>query len=265
MPRSRPPSDALADDVDPARSDPTVVRLVRARAELDAWTTPRPEYAARGRERVLAMAAVRDPAAEAARAREEARSRQRRGALRLGRLATAGMAVVVLLAVLAQATGRSLPGSPLYDLKRTHERVQVALERDPLDRGLRHLHQAETRLDEVRALSTGRSLAVGPAGPRPAVVLVSATALQPRAAASAGRVSATLAAMDVSTRTGSRLVEQVARTGGTAAPLEVLQEWSSVQVGLLSAVVPVVPDGARTRAEQSLDLLREVGASAATG
>ncbi len=233
-----------------------------AAGELAERTAPEPEFEHALRARLVAMASVRAPrpaGGRAARVQQTLGDAVRSGRVRrrAGRL-LAGLAVVALLAVgLTVGTSRSLPGSPLYGTKRAVEALQLRTEGGRLDEGIARLHLAETRLREVRALAAGRHLlSAGPTGPGP-VLLAGGLA-----APDADRLRATLAAMDDQTRAGSRLVEQVARTSGSGAPLSVLQAWAGMQSGHLAQLTPDLPAAARAQAQASLQVLQDLTASA---
>ncbi len=113
---------------------------------------PRPEFVADLRERLMLAAEhelVAAPAAAAPVVRlQPSPSRTRR---RLGTLA-ASLAIVGGTAGMAAAAEGSLPGDPLYALKRGGEQVVTAVQRDDAARGRVELRHAATRLDEARAL-----------------------------------------------------------------------------------------------------------------
>lgn len=75
------------------------------------------------------------------------------------------LAVLVVLAVLAGGAGTaaagSLPGDPAFGLKRAVEDVQVAVAPDDTARLELLITQTERRLDELEALASRRSSAVG--------------------------------------------------------------------------------------------------------
>jgi uncharacterized protein DUF5667 len=72
---------------------------------------------------------------------------------RLAAVAVLGVMVLVLGAGSAiAASSGALPGDPLYGVKRTVERVSLAMHRDPVGRAALHLQFADTRLHEVSAL-----------------------------------------------------------------------------------------------------------------
>lgn len=97
-------------------------------------------------------------ASGAARVCERLQERAGRGGRRRGlvRLAWAALAVLLLLAVSAAGTALaaegSLPGQPLYPLKRAGERVRLSLTRESQARADLQIVLAERRLDEVEAV-----------------------------------------------------------------------------------------------------------------
>ena len=72
------------------------------------------------------------------------------------RLAQAIAAALVIVSLVSAGTvgvaADSLPGSPLYPIKRTAERVQLALTTTPASKARLHMSYAERRLDETRTL-----------------------------------------------------------------------------------------------------------------
>lgn len=67
-------------------------------------------------------------------------------------VATGGLAAAVAATGVVVGTSRSLPGDPLYGLKRTVENWQVGLAGGATAEANALLEQAQTRLDEIRAL-----------------------------------------------------------------------------------------------------------------
>lgn len=67
-------------------------------------------------------------------------------------IAGAVAALLLLIGMGFAASGGSLPGSPLYPLKRAAESVAVNLTTDPVSRAAVHLAQAEDRLAELESL-----------------------------------------------------------------------------------------------------------------
>jgi len=114
--------------------------------------TPDPAFRLRARNRMLGLAAQR-------------RLPQRRNPLTwlprpAARLAFAGMVAVGLVAAgvtAAAASNQSLPGDPLYGVKRGIEGVQLAVTLDAAAKARLQLHFADARLDEAQRLfSLGR-------------------------------------------------------------------------------------------------------------
>lgn len=225
--------------------------LALARARLERASSPSEPFRGALRTRLLAVQTVSTvPASAPDRAPPPARRVRPRTALLAGALSLA-----VGLAGATVAADRSLPGEPLYGAKRAAEALRLRTADGPLETGLAHLHLAEERLREVRALAAGRDAVSlgGGAGP----LAAGSTAL-----GRAGAVSEALTAMDEQTRTGSGLVLGVARDTGDATPLRVLVAWSDQQTALLREVAPELPGSARDRARSSLQVLTAVGTDA---
>jgi hypothetical protein len=79
------------------------------------------------------------------------------------RLAQAIAAVLVIVSLISAGTVRvaagSLPDSPLYAIKRTSERVQLALTTSPAGKARLHMSYSERRMEEIQALwETGKGL-----------------------------------------------------------------------------------------------------------
>src|SRR6478735_5806570 len=116
--------------------------------------TPRPEFVASLRERLMVeadTALVRQPPASSRLAMPaSSRTRQRRLGALLG-----GVALVGSAATMAVAAQTALPGESLYGVKRGIESAQVRLAPDDADRGRTLLAQAGTRLTELEELAAG--------------------------------------------------------------------------------------------------------------
>ncbi len=114
--------------------------------------TPRPEFVASLRERLMAeadTALVRQPPAPSRLAMPaSSRTRQRRLGALLG-----GVALVGSAATMAVAAQTALPGESLYGVKRGIESAEVRLATDDADRGRTLLAQAGTRLTELEELA----------------------------------------------------------------------------------------------------------------
>lgn len=121
-------------------------RLLVRLAELrDAPPAGGPEEAFRLRLRERLLASGSGAAGPAA-----APARRGRRLSWLPRLVALGVAV--MMACSAVLTYHSLPGEPLYPLKRAAEAALVRLSATPADRGERELASAKTRAEELNAL-----------------------------------------------------------------------------------------------------------------
>jgi len=81
-----------------------------------------------------------------------ARRTKARGAIVIG-LAAGTLA----LSGMSAASGDAIPGDPLYSVKRSTERAQLALAGSDISRGQLYLEFARTRLDEARAVQSDPS------------------------------------------------------------------------------------------------------------
>lgn len=169
------------------------------------------------------------------------------------RAATVGagvMATVVAAGGVAVASSRALPGDPFYSVKRTTEGLQLRVADGSHEQGTRHLEFAATRMREVRALVLGREA-------DPAAVATSVVSPDVEQ-----RVDASLADMDVDTRTGLRLLTGAFRDSRATAPLEELSRFAAAQGEGLLTVLPALTGTARVQAQESLSLVQGVGAEA---
>ncbi len=228
------------------------------RSDLEPALVPSLEWRSALRTRLLAVAAMppasepnaepTGPLAVAAAALQRVRV-PRRAAVLAGALA-----FVVTVTGIGVGATRSLPGQPLYAAKLATEALQLRLADGALGQGSRHLQFAETRLREVAALASGRgSLALPTASTHTSVLAASA---------GEGPIGWALADMDAQTRTGSELVQRVARDSGSTTLFLVLQQWSGEQADRLRSVVPDLPGAARQQAQTSLSVIIAVGADA---
>ncbi|WP_084956014.1 DUF5667 domain-containing protein [Thermoactinospora rubra] len=120
-----------------------LARLAELR-DAPPGTGPDPAFRARLRERLLAEPVGREPEPRRSPVRPVPRTSW------LTQLATVGLAAAMMLA--AFVTYRSVPGEPLYPLKRAAEDTLVRLSPDPVERGERELVSAKTRAQELDAL-----------------------------------------------------------------------------------------------------------------
>jgi hypothetical protein len=238
-------------------------RLRAVAPALDARLTPRSEFRAALRQRLLAVAAVQADAPLAApltrpKALDAAVtwSQTRRAQRRIG--VTAGaMAGVVAFTGVGIAASRSLPGQPFYSLKRGAESVQLDLAHGDTAKGTKHLEFAATRLREVRALAHGDgelSLGLGSTTPQAAGGAFGRSLER--------KVLDTLSEFDSETTSGRDLLEKAYRATGKQEPLRILTSFSTQQGVRLRSILPDLPAGSQASAERSLTLLTDVGATA---
>ncbi|MCW2584886.1 MAG: hypothetical protein JWN55_402 [Frankiales bacterium] len=247
-------------------------RLRAVAPALNAVAAPRPEFRSQLRQRLVAVATVQ-AAADAPYATPLTRhnplqaaaswSHTHRAQRRIG--VTAGvMAGVIAFTGVAVAASRSLPGAPFYGLKRAAEGVQLQFAAGDTARGTKHLQFAETRLREVRALAHGdQELALGGA-----MTPVAASSTAPVAAPQAlggslqDRLEATLRDFNSETKIGTALLQSVFRETGKPEPLRILKTFSAQQRSRLTALLPTLPATVRGDAQDSLDLVTNVGTDA---
>ena len=243
-----------------------VARLQAMSTELAV--TPDEEFRAATRSRLMAMAAVRTPAAETAGRRPAVPAgalhrllagnagpySRWRTRLTAG-LAGAALTVTAVGGLLAAAQGAH-PGDLLYDLKRGGEQTQLALAGD--SRGVTLLEFASTRLDEL-----GDLVGVDPN----ADAVVGATPSGGEAGLAAGPdvglVLDTLQTMDEQTTEGTAALTTRAVERSDTAALHTLTGWAGDQQSGLGAVAGAVPTGAQGALAGSRDLVDQVAARGA--
>lgn len=267
------PSTTSAASTASAREAPHAALALRLRT---AGTAPAPAAAPRAefrdalRTRLVAVATVQAAAQAAAQAAVQAavqppdeapratavtgRRRQRGLAVAAG-----AMASVVVVAGVAVAGSRSLPGDPFYGVKRGTEALELATAGSALDRGSRHLEFAAARLREVRGLTVGGDRALRLSGTGPLAAGSGEVAL---GGSLDQRVRDTLAAMDTETRLGNDLLTRAARDLHRDTGLRILARFANRQAVDLQALLPDLPRTARPRAQASLTLVGTVGAQA---
>jgi hypothetical protein len=207
---------------DTEREQAVIARLATLATALDG--EPDPDFRAASRARLVAMAAVRTPGAPVV-------ERPPTAPHRVWRRLTAGLATVAvvaaaLTALVALAAG-SGPGDPLYGVKRGTERAELALASDS---GPVLLHQAGTRLAEVRALAAHSS-------------------------PDAALIEATLHTMDSQTADAAAWFDARAVDSHSAAPVAEFSHWASGQSTALARLRSQLPAAASTAVQHSLDLL----------
>jgi hypothetical protein len=244
-------------------NDPGLAPLVGLARSLQSLPLgPTPDFRDALRQRLLAVAAVAPAAAAVAKPAHRLTALDRMvGSWRAQRrfaVAAGAMAGVVAIAGVGVAGSRSLPGDPLYGLKRGAEKVQLATTHGLVARGQLHLEFAKERLGEVEKLS-GAAEALG--------VSSQATAVAPLAATPAfggslsSKIVGTLERMDAETLAGSHDLTEAYQKSHDTAPLEELAGFAAQQEKRLTAVLPDLPDGARSKAAASLGVLSQVSAA----
>jgi hypothetical protein len=238
-------------------------RLRAAAPALHETTSLRPEFRESLRQRLVAVATVQGPATAALPVAAAGTSALERAvewsrtwtAQKRIAVASGAMAGVVAVTGVAVASSRSLPGQPFYGLKRASEGIELKLADGDTAKGTKHLEFAATRLREVRALAHGEGeLALEGSGAGTHAAGLAASVQQ--------RINDTLADFRDETTEGRSLLEGVYRSTGKTAPLRVLTTFASQQKSRLSAIIPELPLGTTSSAEQSLALVNEVGTTA---
>jgi len=141
------------------------------------------------------------------------------------RAVTMALVAALVAAPAAVASARSLPGDPLYVVKRTVERLRLGTTRSPEDAAAVRVRLARERLRELRALVlAGRLDELAAAGDR-ARAAVAAAAAAIAQARSAGAGDARLGALDGELRAIARdtdsLLAQARRAGAAPTPGDV--------------------------------------------
>ncbi len=232
------------------REDAVVGRLRTLGTALDG--EPDPQFRAATRARLVAMAAVRQPAAPpkpwVRRLLERAEDRAPsvwRARLTAG-LAGGALAVTALAALVAVSTGAH-PGDALYGLKRGTEQTQLAVASDST-RGRTLLDFAGTRLHELQDMVRDGATAMGTATP-------AAPGTVQAAGASPSLVLDTIGTMDRQTTEGAYWVTTEAVRNHDTSALDLLSTWTATQTAGLTALTPRLPSAAQPAAQQSLALL----------
>src|SRR5437764_1158167 len=251
-----------------AQTDPHLAPLVDLAAALRAVPLgPTPDFRSALRQRLVAVAtvqgvgevslpaAVRDPATAPslpARINDWAEGwRVRRRVI----AATAAASAVVLVGGVGLAGSRSLPGQPLYGVKRGVERVQLAAAGSTEAKGERHLQFARTRLHEVAPLVDSPA-ALGPRVDSQHTALTGAPAF---GGSLGSRVISTLRDMDQETTAGTKDLTTAFARSHDSHPLQVLAVFAATQQSKLAAVIPALPASAAPQAAESMALIQRVG------
>lgn len=218
---------------------------------------PSDEFKARLRQRLVAVAAVSEPAVAGdvvpqprTPLSDRIAGKRRRTHRRLAYAAGAMTAAVLLGGLTVAESGRALPGDVLYGLKKTTESVQLSLTRSDASAGREHLSIATTRMNEVRDLIGEPDSSLG-------TLRYSAEG----GGLSAGRaalVKATLADMDQQTRVGTRLVTSSAMRHHDDGALRQLGGWASKQRGAVWTLQRRIDGPVAKRLSVSVHLLDRV-------
>lgn len=237
----------------PDREEAVVARLRTLGTALDG--EPSPQFRAATRARLVAMAAVRQPAPAPKpwirRLFERADDRApsvRRARLTAG-LTGAAVAVTAFAGLVAVSSGAH-PGDALYGIKRGTEQTQLALTSDST-RGRTLLGFASTRLHELQDMArSGFSAApvagTGAGGTNGAVLA---------AGPSSSLVLDTIATMNQQTTEGTYWVTTEAVRNHDPAALGDLSAWARTQSSGLRSLTPQLPQAAQTAAGQALALV----------
>jgi hypothetical protein len=193
-----------------------------------------PEFRS-GLRAMLVATAEREGIGRTARRAEEFGISHRAASHRPSRTRTRG-AVIVGVAVgaiavsgMSAASENALPGDPLYGVKRSTERAQLALASSDVTRGQLYLDFAHTRMAEAAAVRHD------PDG-----------------------FAAVLDDMDADTRQGVKLLTTAAVTRRDPAALDAVTSFVEAQRRQLAELLDGVPQANRTRTLESLSLLGTV-------
>jgi hypothetical protein len=140
------------------------------------------------------------------------------------------LAATMAVSGVAAASGGAMPGDPLYGVKRSTERAQLALAGSDVTRGQIYLSLARTRLAEAGTVYRD-----------------------------AGGFSATLSDMDADTLQGVRLLTTAAADRRDPAALDAIDGFLTDQQGGVGGLLDRVNGDARTKVLGSLELLNQVG------
>jgi len=190
--------------------------------------TPRADFAADLRERLMTAAATELTAAAADRPVDRLTDRltvgsgpaaRRRGERRLT-LGIASLAIVGASAGTALASQGALPGEPLYPVKRAIENVRTGFSPSDSAKGASLLGEADTRLDEVAELSRS-------------------------SAGDQDEIATTLNAFAEQAKKASDLLLTTYQQDHDPAAIEKLHEFTANSIDQLTVLEPLLPDAAK--------------------
>lgn len=232
----------------------SMLTVARGLQSLPTDGAPSEEFRVTLRKRLVAVAAVQaqaQPAPATSRGRSWAGGRQGWQGQRKIAVVSGTLAALVAVAGVAVGASRSLPGDPLYGVKRGTEAAQLFVTSGNVDRGNRHLDYARTRLQEISdLLKPGSALGGGALG--------QPLAAAPAAGSLAGRLTDALKDMDSDTLDGSRDLTEAFRDQHDRGALLTLRSFATQQHHELAGLLPAFPAAAKPRAELSLGLLTAV-------
>ncbi len=220
-----------------------VAALVRAAEALceAAVAAPRPEFRSALRERLMTEARtvlVPDPGASrpaTVAPTPVAPSARRRRLVGIAVAAVSSLGVVGMVAGSASA----IPGDVLYPVKRGVENLELALQRSDEGRGSQRLELASERLAEARALVADGS----PSGAR--------------------QVDALLDDFSTAAEEGSADLFSAYGTGGSATPIDTVNDFAASSAVDLSTLAADVPEDAQDALQAAADVVTDVAGQAA--
>ena len=239
---ARKAADEFARVVDGAPNGPRDVDMADRYADLlstvavlrsQEMPAPRPDFVSNLRERLMDAAdtllvpSESAPPAPVIAFPDAARRRQRRVSV-----AAAALIVVGGTASVAAAAENSLPGDPLYPLKRGIESAQVTFNSSDSGKGQDLLRQASTRLDEVDGLLDDK--------------------------ADADRITSTLASFKRSATDGADLIFVSYQRNGDPEEINRLRTILGSQLTLLDKLAPAAPGESASAFETARSLLTEL-------
>lgn len=232
--------DSGAGTADPALAP--MLTLARGLQSLPTDGAPREEFRAALRQRLVAVATVQAAAEPTTPVRRSAWSGGWRGWQGQRKVAVASGTLAALVAVAGVAVGasRSLPGDPLYGVKRSTEAAQLFVTSGDVNRGEKHLEYARTRLQEISdMLRPGSALGGGALG--------QPLAAAPVAGSLTGRLTDALKDMDSDTLDGSRDLTRAFRDDRDRGALLTLRTFATQQHNELAGLLPSFPAAAQPR------------------
>ncbi|GAA4218189.1 DUF5667 domain-containing protein [Actinocatenispora rupis] len=212
-------------------------RISAERTAFEAGTGIDPEFRANLRDRLMADAALHgigdarhdaEPDPTAPRPTHHAAPPNRRPKLRL--VVVGGVVAGALgISGVAAASTSAVPGDPLYDVKRSTERAQIALAGSDLNSGELYLQFARTRAGEAGSVKGDPHSLAG-----------------------------VLDDMDRQTRQGTKLLDSTAVSRRDAASLDAVTTFAGNQRPDVVSLLSGLSGDSRTRALRSLALVDEV-------